>query len=560
MAGPRTLPQALITAAATASGYWFVDGGADRWRSYAELLDQSLRVAGSLREAGLGRGDVVALVIPDAERFLATLVGASFAGVTPASLSPPSTTSDLEGYLEVTTPILRAAGARAIVTTRRLAPSFQARREVCPALSLVLCAEDFDGPALEPDRMPALDDIAFVQFTSGSTSSPKGVTLTHANLSANIEAVGGPSGVAASSDDIGVSWLPLHHDMGLVGMALGALYSGRPCVLLPPETFVKRPAEWLRAISRHRGTISFAPNFAYDLCVRRVKDLAGLDLSSWRIAGCGAEPIRAGVLAAFAEAFAPAGFRDTSFLPCYGLAEHVLAAAFPPRGRRPRIEQISAKEMTERRIALAPTGHGGSIPLVSCGSALPGHRIRIGDEHGEPLPERWIGEILLESPSVMRGYHQQPALTARTIRRGWLHTGDLGFLSGGELFVCGRAKEIIIVNGRKYHPQDLEWAVDRLGGVRRGRVVAFGAAQPAGADRVVIVVEPSGTVPADALTDDIRREIVDLFGVYVDEVAIVRSGMVLRTTSGKVQRAATKARYERGELTRATHTPGVGIR
>jgi fatty-acyl-CoA synthase len=238
----------------------------------------------------------------------------------------------------------------------------------------------------------------------------------------------------------------------------------------------------------------------------------------------------------------------------------VLAAAFPPRGRRPRVEQISADDMTERRIAVAHTGHGGSIPLVSCGSALPGHRIRIGGEDGEPLPERCIGEILLAGPSVMLGYHQQPALTARTIRRGWLQTGDLGFLSGGELFVCGRAKEIIIVNGRKYHPQDLEWAVDRLGGVRRGRVVAFGATQPAGADRVVIVVEPSGTVPADTLTHDIRREIVDLFGVYVDEVAVVRSGMVLRTTSGKVQRAATKARYERGELTGTVHNPTVETR
>jgi fatty-acyl-CoA synthase len=294
--------------------------------------------------------------------------------------------------------------------------------------------------------------------------------------------------------------------------------------------------------------VSFAPNFAFDLCVRRVKDLAGLDLSTWRVAGCGAEPIHPPTLAAFAEKFAPAGFRDTSFLPCYGLAEHVLAATFPPRGRRPRTEIVSADDLTGRRIAVPHAGTGPSVALVSCGSALPGHRLRIAGEDGGAVEERHVGEILLAGPSVMLGYYKQDALTAQTIRDGWLHTGDLGYLAGGELFVCGRAKDLIIVNGRKYHPQDLEWAVDALGGVRRGRVVAFGATESGHADRVVIVVEPSGTVPADVLTETIRREISSLFGLYVDEVAVVRSGTVGRTTSGKVQRAATKARYEAGEL------------
>jgi fatty-acyl-CoA synthase len=374
------------------------------------------------------------------------------------------------------------------------------------------------------------------------------VALTHANVSANIDAFLGPSAVAASAADLGVSWLPLNHDMGLVGMALGALYTRRTCVLLPPESFVRRPAEWLRAITRHRATVSFAPNFAYDLCVRRVKDLAGLDLSSWRVAGCGAEPIHPPTLAAFAEKFAPAGFRDTSFLPCYGLAEHVLAATFPPRGRRPRTEIVSADALTAAREAVPHDGRGTALALVSCGSALPGHRLQIVGEDGRPVEERHVGEILLAGPSVMLGYYKQDALTAQTIRDGWLRTGDLGYLSGGELFVCGRAKDIIIVNGRKYHPQDLEWAVDALGGVRRGRVVAFGASEIGQADRVVIVVEPSGTVPSDVLTDTIRREIRDLFGLYVAEVAVARSGTVARTTSGKVQRAATRARYENGEL------------
>jgi fatty-acyl-CoA synthase len=544
----RTLPGALAHAAGADAGYCFVANDGDRLRSYAELQATSLRIAAALRAAGLRRGDLVGLVLPDAEEFLTTLFGASIAGLIPASIHPPSATSDLPRYFELTASILRASGARAVVTNRALLPSFEDARRTCPDLSLILCADSLEAPALEADRQPSLDDIAFVQFTSGSSSAPKGVALTHANVSANIDAFLGPSAVAASASDVGVSWLPLNHDMGLVGMALGALYTRRTCVLMPPEMFVRRPAEWLRAMTRHRATVSFAPNFAYDLCVRRVKDLAGLDLSNWRVAGCGAEPVHPPTLAAFAEKFAPVGFRDTSFLPCYGLAEHVLAATFPPRGRRPRTETVSADALTGRRVALAHDGAGPSVALVSCGSALPGHRLQIVGPDGVALAERHVGEILLAGPSVMLGYYKQDALTAQTIRGGWLHTGDLGYLSGGELFVCGRAKDIIIVNGRKFHPQDLEWAVDALAGVRRGRVVAFGATASGHPDRVVIVAEPSGTVAADVLTGAIRREISDLFGLYVDEVAIVRSGTVGRTTSGKVQRAATKARYERGEL------------
>jgi acyl-CoA synthetase (AMP-forming)/AMP-acid ligase II len=545
----RTLFEALAEAARSDAGFSFQPGGADTSTSYAEIRRQSLRVARALRDAGLRRGDLVAIVVPDGEQFLTSLFGASIARLIPASLYPPATTADLPRYIELTAGILNASEARAVVTSRALAPAFEGARAICPRLSLVLCREDLDAPADEPGEAPSPDDIAFVQFTSGSTSVPKGVALSHANLAANIEAFAGPSGVAARDSDIAVSWLPLNHDMGLVGMALGALYTRRNCVLLTPQTFVKRPTEWLRAMTRHRGSISFAPNFAYDLCVRRVKDLSGLDLSSWRVAGCGAEPVHPATLAAFAEKFAAVGFRETSFLPCYGLAEHVLAATFPRRERPLRVERVSASDLAEHRVAVDATDEDRpATSLVSCGVALPGHRLIVADERGAPLPERHVGEILLAGPSVMLGYYKQDALTAEVVRDGWLHTGDLGYLSGGELFVCGRVKDLIIVNGRKYHPQDLEWAVDALGGVRRGRVVAFGATENGQADRVVIVVEPNGTVPAGTLADAIRREIGALFGLYVDEVAVVRSGTVGRTTSGKVQRAATKACYERGEL------------
>ena len=552
MSGLRTLPQALARAAQTQAGITFVAGGSETYRSYADLRHASLGVATALREAGFAAGDLAALVIGDAEQFLTALFGVSLAGMVPASLNPPPTTGDLTQYFEVTASVLRAAGARAVISSASLADGFRRVRTFCPELAAVFEPERLRAQPVELGDSLALDDIAFVQFTSGSTSAPKGIALTHRNLSANIDAVNGPAGLDTDGVDVAVSWLPLHHDMGLVGMTLGALYAGRPAILLTPQDFVKRPADWLRAISRHRATVSFAPNFAYDLCVRRVKDrdVQGLDLSSWRVAGCGSEPIRARTLASFAERFASIGFAATSFLPSYGLAEHVVAATFAPRGRAPRVERLAADELASGRRARpsADSVDVATIEVVSCGRAFPGHDIRVVDERGRPVPERVVGEINLAGASVMLGYYKDEALSARAIRDGWLWTGDLGYLAEGELFVCGRAKDIIIINGRKYHPQDLEWAVDGLQGVRRGRVVAFGAASPRGSDSVVLMAEPNGTVASSALIDSIRRRIGDLFGLHVDEVVLVPSGTILRTASGKLQRAATKARYQRGEL------------
>jgi fatty-acyl-CoA synthase len=552
----RTLPEALAEAAHTDAGYVFLADGIETRRSFADLRLAALGVARALREAGLRPGDLATLVIGDAEQFLTTLCGASLAGIIPASLYPPVAAGNPSAYLEATARIIRLAGARAVITTGDLRQQFDDLRASCPSIDVVLSRETLDARPLEPDHTALLDDIALVQFTSGSTAVPKGVVLTHRSLSANIDAINGPAGLGSSAADSALSWLPLYHDLGLIGIALRPLYCGRPAVLLTPQAFVKRPAEWLRAISRHRTTVSFAPNFAYALCVRRVKDrdLEGLDLSCWRVAGCGGEPIHAPTLAAFAEKFAPVGFHETSFLPSYGLAEHVVAATFAPRGRRPRVEHMPADDLTERRPAAPNNGSAGSAAmLVSCGRPFPGHRLRILDQHGRELPERHVGEIALAGPSVMLGYYKQDDLTAATLRNGWLHTGDLGYVSAGELFVCGRVKDIIIVNGRKYHPQDLEWGVEDLAGIRRGRIVAFGAPRHGGPDRVVIVAEPSGTVPSDILSDAIRRRIGDVCGLSVDDVVLVPSGTVARTTSGKVQRAAIKARYERGELV------GVGV-
>ena len=533
MIGPlRTLPEALDHAARSREGYLFITDGVEVRRSYADIQRASFRVARALREAGLMRGDVVTLMITDAEQFLTALFGTSIAGLVPASVAPPTMTGEPSRYFEITAGILRAARARAVMASAALVARCEGARASCPDLTRVLSCDALDAPPLEPEALPSLDDIAFVQFTSGSTSAPRGVALSHRNLCANIDAINGPAGLATTSEDSAVSWLPLSHDMGLVGMALGPLYAARPAVLLTPQAFIKRPAEWLKAISRYRATVSFAPTFAYDLAVRRIRDsdLEGLDLSRWRVAGCGAEPIHAPTLLAFADRFAAVGFRATSFLPCYGLAEHVLAATLPPRHRALRIE------------------HTSSVSLVSCGRALPGHHMRVVREDGCEAREREIGEIALAGPSVMLGYYRDDRSTAETIRNGWLHTGDLGYLSDGELFVCGRAREIIIVNGRKYHPQDLEWAVDGVAGIRRGRVVAFGTARQGAGDRVVMVVETNGAQAAGPLAGTIRHRISEAFGLHVDEVVFVATGTIGRTTSGKAQRAATKALYEQHML------------
>ena len=510
MTPSRTLPDALNDAAKTGEGFVFVDGATERRVWYAEIAERSRSVARSLLTMGLTRADLVAVIVADAEQFLTALFGASMAGVVPASLYPPATTTEPRQYLRATAGILQSARVAAVISSPSLVPLLEELRSGHPGLAdLKVCATsdlglaDLKGCATPDPEVRAtntsgktaaadisfalpdvsLDDIAFVQFTSGSTSDPKGVVVTHRGLSANIEAINGEAGLATSGSDSAVSWLPLYHDMGLVGMALGAMYAGRPAVLMTPATFVKRPAAWLRAIARHRATISFAPNFAYDLCVRRVKDheIEGLDLTCWRVAGCGGEPIHAPTLAAFAERFAAAGFRATSFLPSYGLAEHVLAATFPPRGRGVRVERLS-----------------DSVDIVSCGSPLPGHQVRIVDA-GSPGDERARcrrdhAEGAVRDEGLLGRRRSDRADDSRRLAP----TGDLGFIDRDELFVCGRLKDMLVVNSRKYHPQDLEWAIDDLAGIRRGRVVAFGIPRPGAADRVVMIVEAERRDLADS--------------------------------------------------------------
>lgn len=555
---PWTLPRALEAAAGTDEGFVFVrEDGSETFASYERLFVQAVAIARRLADEGVRPGARVALLVPEAEGFVPSLFGATMAGAAAVPLAPPVSQSNLGPSLESWRRMVRLADVCATVTTRRLRPLLGTLQEAAPGLRGTW---DWEDLAREPGEVHAdvpPDSPALVQFTSGSTSHPKGVVLTHANLGANVDAITGPAGIGARADDVGVSWLPLFHDMGLIGTVLSSVARRRPSVLLPPLLFLKRPAEWLRAITRHRGTVSFAPNFAYDLCVRRAgRGMAeGLDLSSWRVAGCGSEPIHPATLEAFAGAFAPAGFRPEAFLPCYGLAEHTLAATFHRVGDPWRVDHVRADELRDHRRATvcAPDDPAGAR-FVSCGRPFPGHELRIVGPDERVLPERHVGEIQLRGPSVMAGYERDPAQTRHALRHGWLRTGDLGYVAGGELFPCGRKKDLIVVHGRNYYPQDLEWAAGEVEGVRRGSVAAFGIESPEGEEQVVIVAEAAGRAADAELAASVRRRVQEATGLHLHDVVVAGRGAVPKTTSGKVRRSMVKARYLAGPPD-AAHPP-----
>jgi fatty-acyl-CoA synthase len=407
-----------------------------------------------------------------------------------------------------------------------------------------------------------LDDVAFLQFTSGSTSRPKGVALTHANLAANIKCIM-EDGLRIREGDYGISWLPLYHDMGLIGFVLAPIAHRIPITFLPPLLFLKRPVTWFQAVTRHKGSIAYAPNFAYALCVKRIRerDLEGLDLSSWRVAGCGAEPIRPETLEAFVNAFGKVGFRKEALYASYGMAESSLAIAFTELGEGMKTLSVDGPTLWGDGVAKpVPEEDANAVRLVSCGSPFPDHQITIFDPEDQasatPLPERKVGEIRIAGPSVMRGYWEDAERTRDAFAGPFLRTGDLGFLDAGHVYICGRSKEVIILNGRNYYPQDMEWEAAKVAGVRKGNVIAFGARDPNGVERdrerVVVAFEAHDAEdPAKAgnLCAAVRKAVQDGMGLTLDDVVAVVPGALPKTSSGKLQRSKTRELYETRELT-----------
>jgi fatty-acyl-CoA synthase len=559
---PRTVVQALEDAAtSTRTGYRFIEEGsnAEPFYTYAGVERATARYGGALQALGLERGDRVALVLPDNQDFVFAFLGALRAGIVPVPIYPPAGLRKLGGYLENTLHIVQKSGAKVLVTDgdiRRLLGTVQAG---APELRKIAAVEPMrkSHETLRPVEV-GLDDTCFLQFTSGSTSSPKGVVVSHANIAANVHAFMKAGLKVEDGVDTGVSWLPLYHDMGLIGFVLGPLYHRNTVSFLPPLLFLKRPVRWLETISRLRATVSFGPNFAYALCVKRVrdKDVEGLDLSSWRAAGCGAEPIRAANLEAFADKFAAVGFNRRAFLPCYGMAEATLAISFDRAGRGVRIDRFDGDELAaDGRARPVAADTPGALEVVNCGPAFEGHETAIfapdDETSSEPLPDRTVGEIRVRGPSVTSGYYGEPELTRASFAGGWLKTGDLGYLVEGDVFICGRQKELIIVNGRNYYPQDLEWEASRVDGVRKGNVIAFGTTKPMGdRERVIIVFETAVADHArrDELKAEVRKVVRTSTGLSVDDVVAIDAGVLPKTSSGKLRRNETRVLYELGKL------------
>ena len=519
--------------------------------TYGELHARALRGAAALSGAGLAPGQTCALMLPTSLDFFVAFCAVLYAGGVPVPLYPPARPSALEDHLKRQAGILANCEAPLLVTVPEAKPLARLVKPLAPTLRDVLTPAELDAEPVPAPLAREADHLALLQYTSGSTGSPKGVMLTHAQLLANLRAMG--RAVGAGPRDVFVSWLPLYHDMGLIGAWMGSLYYGMHLVLMSPLAFLARPSRWLQAISAHRGTISAAPNFAYEICASRVdeRELAGLDLSSWRWAFNGAEAVNADTLARFSSRLAPHGFDARAVTPVYGLAECGLDLAFPPPRRGMRVDHID-REALMFTGAAAPVADDDprAMASVACGAALPGYAIRIVDRAGRPLPERQQGRIQFRGPSATAGYYRNAEATAELIDGDWRNTGDLGYLADGELFVTGRDKDLIIRAGHNLHPQELEAAVGDLPGIRKGCVVVFGVPDPRGTERVVVVAETRETDPQrqQELRGRIQALAAELIDGPADDVVLAPPGAVLKTSSGKLRRAGTRDAYLDGRL------------
>ncbi len=540
-----TLGRLVENASASERGVRFIDRGEkETFYSYREIRHRASQVAGGLQELGIGLGDRVAIILPTSVDFYEAFFGVVLAGAVPVALYPPFRLGRLDEYHERTAAMLGKSRARLVLTQPMLGRLLGRTRKLVQ-LELGLIAME-DLPRKAPGRVVSSpDELALIQFSSGTTSEPKPVRLTHRQIMANVDAIretilrSYPEGPEIRH--ITVSWLPLYHDMGLVGSVLTSLAHPSDLILIPPEYFVSRPAIWLRTISRYRGTVSPAPNFAYSLCADRIRDeeLDGVDLSSWCLALNGAEPVTPIVLRRFLERFRRYGLREEALTPVYGLAEATLALTFSDPLRAVRAHTFDRRALAGEGIArLATEGQ----ELGSVGTPLAGYEIRIVDEDGEALKAGRLGRVLARGPSI----------TSEAFSDGWFDTGDAGFLFEGELYLYGRNKDLVVLRGRNYAPQDIEHAVDGLAHLRSGCLAAIGVVPENGdGEELVVLAErnrASNSSTDSHLSAEIRRRILEQIGLTVDNVRVLEPGTLPRTSNGKIRRNEARKQYLLGTL------------
>jgi fatty-acyl-CoA synthase len=556
-AGFQSVPEMLDYAAQGETGVTFYSARGEQLSAlpWKEVRDRAHVVARKLIGAGFARGERLLITADTWPGFFDAFFGAQYAGLLPVPVSIPVGIGGKDAYLDQLRRQFAASGAVMAVGLDDLADFLADAAGEFPAVRLhggmavieALPEKPVDLRPLQPD------ELCYIQFSSGSTRHPHGVQITQAALMANLAGMVGPAGLDVVDGDRAASWLPLYHDMGLIGFTFAPLSVQMSIDYLTPRDFARRPMQWLNIIARNRATVSYSPSFGYDLAVRRgaAQVPADLDLSCWRHAGIGGDMVRAGVLDRFAETFEPKGFERSAFIPSYGMAEVCLAIAFSKGGtgvRTDTVDRVALSEAQQARPAAAPDDSLQARRFVICGKVLPGHRLEVRDEAGGLLPDRAVGRIFVAGPSVMPGYFGEPEASREVLSPdGWLDTGDLGYMLDGEIVVTGRAKDLIIVNGRNVWPQDIEWALEARRIVKSGDSAAFSVDTGEG-ERVVVAVlaRVAGDEARAALARDVAGAVRE--AVVVDcDVALVPPTMGLpMTSSGKLSRSRTRANYLAG--------------
>ncbi|MEZ0497013.1 fatty acyl-AMP ligase [Sphingomonas sp. IW22] len=548
----ETLGDALDYAAGGARGLNFHDARGTLTRAYpfAELRRDALAQARRLIAMGVRPGERVALVAETGPEFASLFFGAVYAGAWPVPLPLPTSFGGRESYIDQLSVQLKSCDPRLLLYPAELATMAGAAAERIGTEGIAW--EDFtarDAPAA--DLPPAKgDDIAYLQYSSGSTRFPHGVVITHHALLNNLAAHG--HGMALVESDRCVSWLPWYHDMGLVGCFLSPIANQVSVDYLKTEDFARRPLAWLDLISRNPGTtLSYSPTFGYDICARRMssqtKASERFDLSRWRVAGNGADMIRPDVMQKFVDAFADAGFQASAFLPSYGLAEATLAVSIMPPGEGIVVELVEETQLSG--ISAEGDRPQRYRAIVNCGRPVRDMEVEIREEDGAPLPDKAIGKVWCRGPSIMEGYFRDEASTAACMKDGWLDTGDMGYLSDGYVYIVGRAKDMIIINGRNHWPQDIEWAVEQLPGFKAGDIAAFAITTPGGEETPAVLVQcrTSDDMERSRLRDEIRERVRSVTGMNC-VVELVPPRTLPRTSSGKLSRAKARNLYLAGEI------------